>query len=141
MLQVNVAQLLKAQVGTSKSFEVNDNIKFEDGESAVKGKIELIRTNQGLLVKGKVSADIEVECCRCLNKFSCNAETSFEEEAYPSVDILSGYDVKPPEESSSMIIDEHHTLDVEDIIRQYLLLEIPMKPICSENCKGIQFSK
>lgn len=139
MLQVNVAQLLKAQVGTTKSFEISDKIKIEGSESTVEGEFELIRTNRGLLLRGKVKADVEAECCRCLNAFKYPAEAAFEEEAYPSIDIISGYEAEEPKEDSAVIIDEHHILDIEDVIRQYLLLVLPMKPVCKSDCSGIDY--
>ncbi len=58
---------------------------------------------------------------------------------YPSIDILTGLPQGLPEEdaSSSFTIDEHHILDTSEMIRQYCLLAIPMKPLCRVDCAGL----
>jgi len=58
---------------------------------------------------------------------------------YPSIDILSGLPVALPDEdaSSSFTIDEHHILDMSEMIRQYNLLAMPMKPLCRVDCGGL----
>jgi len=52
------------------------------------------------------------------------------------LNILSGHYVQSEEESDSFMIDEHHILDLTEAIRQYTLLNLPMKPLCRPDCNG-----
>ena len=36
-----------------------------------------------------------------------------------------------------ILLDDQHVLDMEDVIRQYVLTEVPIKPLCSEKCSGL----
>ena len=67
-LLLNVAQLLKEHVGSRRSYAM-DEIISEQASVLVKGKVVLIRTNQGILVQGEFSAALELTCSRCLRNF------------------------------------------------------------------------
>jgi uncharacterized protein len=61
----------------------------------------------------------------------------FEEEFLPTIDAESGAPLPSPEEASVFTIDEQHTLDLTEAVRQYSLLAIPMKTLCKKNCAGL----
>ena len=84
-----------------------------------------------------MQTDVELTCSRCLSLFHFPVRINFEEEYIPTIDVLSGVPLPSPEESSSFIIDEHHVIDLNEAIRQYALLTLPMKPLCREDCAGI----
>ena len=69
----NVAQLMKAPVGTSLVHEFQeDNIQFDDDIKVIgplNGHVRMRRTNQGLLVDGWVELTLELSCNRCLKVF------------------------------------------------------------------------
>jgi len=136
LLEINVSQMLKAPVGTTQGLEIADTVAITDNESKVEGEVTLTRTNQGILTRGRLSAGVEASCCRCLNLFNCTVDFSFEEEYFPSTNILSGARLAGPEEQESFTINEHHTLDLTEAIRQYALMALPMKPLCRPDCAG-----
>jgi uncharacterized protein len=109
---------------------------MENGScNAVQGDVRLTRTNRSILVKGRVSTTIYMDCARCLNSFYCPVVLDFEEEYFPT-HTISGFDL-PPDEEDMFTIDENQTIDLTEIIRQYALIAIPMKPLCSDDCKGL----
>jgi len=137
-MQINVSQQLRASVGTVRSYRVSEVIDIVgDSGSRVKGEVSLVRTNQGILAKARLHAEVELACSRCLSLFSCPVAVDFEEEYFPSTDIVSGDLLLSSDESGSLTIDEHHVLDLTEGIRQYGLLAIPMKPLCHEGCAGL----
>jgi uncharacterized protein len=136
LLEINVSQMLKAPVGTTLSVEITDRLAMMDNESKVGGEVTLIRTNRGILARGRLNTGVEASCCRCLSLFNCAADFSFEEEYFPSTDILSGARLDLPEEPESFTIDEQHMLDLTEAIRQYALMALPMKPLCRPDCPG-----
>ena len=40
-------------------------------------------------------------------------------------------------EAESFVIDQSHVLDLTETVKQYLALNLPMKPVCRNDCKGI----
>ena len=127
--RINIAQLLKEPVGSSRTYHIEEQIDTEDIKF-VNGDVILIRTNRGVIVKGKVTASVKTVCSRCLKPIDCKVNYDFEEEALPeTVSTGSSYD--------SLVIDEDHTLDLGEALRQYVLLAMPAKPLCGPDCAGI----
>ena len=138
-MQINVSQQLKASVGSIRNYEVNEVVDVAgDGNGRmVQGEVELLRTHRGILVKGVLHTEAEVTCSRCLNLFGCPLTLNIEEEYLPTVDVVSGALLSLSEEPGCFTIDERHILDLTEAIRQYVLLAIPMKPLCREDCAGL----
>ena len=138
-MQINVSQLLKEPIGSSRNYEVSETIDVtgDGGGRKVDGEVSLLRTHRGILVKGGLQTKVELTCSRCLSLFHFPVRINFEEEYIPTIDVVSGVPLPSPEESSSFIIDEHHVIDLNEAIRQYALLTLPMKPLCREDCAGL----
>ena len=137
----NVAQLMKAPVGTSLVHEFQeDNIQFDDDIKVIgplNGHVRLRRTNQGLLVDGWAELTLELSCNRCLKEFELPMHVNFEELFYPTVDVVSGLPLAPFDEDEIFPIDARHQVDLTEAIRQNLLLDLPMVVVCQEDCKGL----
>jgi len=136
-MPINVSQQLRASIGSGRSYEVSETINIAGGTSMVQGKIGLVRTHRGILVKGTLTTEVEVTCSRCLSLFGCHLALDIEEEYFPTVDVFSGAPLPLPEEPGCFTIDERHMLDLTEAIRQYVLMAIPMKPLCREDCAGL----
>lgn len=138
----NVAQLMKATVGTSfvADFQEEDEVLLDDDLTVVgplKGHVRMRRTNQGLLVDSRVDLTLELTCTRCLKKFEQPMQVTFEEQFQPTVDILTGMPLPEFDEDEIFPIDDHHLLDLTEAVRQNTLTSLPMVTICQENCKGL----
>ncbi len=134
---INVAQLLKEPVGSSRSYDI-DEVITERVVGSVKGKVTLIRSSWGILVRGKLTAKPELICSRCLNAFLCSISFNIEEGFFPTVDVSGGLPLSLPEESDGFTIDGNHMLNLGKLIHQYTLLNLPMKPLCQPDCVGIK---
>jgi uncharacterized protein len=137
---INVAQLLKDSTGSSRNYDVNTIIE-KQSEGSIKGEITLIHTGQGILVRSKLSVQVELICSRCLKRFPYSTNFAIEEEFRPTTDISSGLPLYLSEESEGFTIDKNHVLDLGELIRQYILLNLPMKPLCRPDCTGIKEMK
>jgi uncharacterized protein len=136
-VQVNVSGLLKSPLGTKRNYQVSDVINISGGDNLVQGEVELTRTDRGILVRARLSTEVEVTCSRCLVSFRYPLNLSFEEEYFPVIDIVSGSSLPSPEEPGSFTIDPNHTLDLTEAVCQYVLLALPMKPLCRVDCAGL----
>ena len=141
MIGFNVAQLLKSSVGTVRRVEVDDSDPELSAElhivSPTKGELRLMRTNSGVLVTGKLTHLVEDSCSRCLEPFS-NLETiELNEEFLPVVDVNSGLPLSETRDPDAFTLNSNHELDLSEAIRQYTILERPLRPLCKPDCKGL----
>ena len=139
MVRVNVSQQLKSPIGSIRDYAVCEEVDIlgDGGGSMVQGELGLIRTDRGILARGTLDTEVEVTCSRCLSLFNCPLALNFEEEYFPTTDVVSGISLPVPQEPGGFTIDEHHILDLTEAIRQYALLVLPMKPLCHESCAGL----
>lgn len=139
ILQINVSQQLKAGVGATRRYDVSDvvDITGKGCESPVRGEVTLTRTGGGILVKGHLETEVELDCSRCLEPFRCLLALDIEEEYSPTIDVTSGLPLTLPEEPGTFTTDRQHTLDLTEAVRQHAVMAIPMKPLCREACRGL----
>ena len=134
---INVAQLLKEPAGTSQSHDIS-GIIGEEVEGFVEGKAKVIRISRGVLVQCKLNAEVKLICSRCLDTFFCPVSFTAEEEFLPIADVADDLAISSPEQSEDFTIDDKNILDLGELIRQYVLLNLPMKPLCRPECLGIK---
>jgi uncharacterized protein len=133
-MYINVAQLLKEPIGSSRNYQIDEGVGMEDINS-VKGKITLTRTDHGIMVKGDMSANVTGVCSRCLKLIDYRVDYDFAEEFLPSTSIAE--DLSSPTQPDNIIIEDSKMLDLSEVICQYALLTIPAKPLCRPDCAGI----
>ena len=136
-MQTNVAQLLKAPVGSLRTLPVDDNLEDNGMLYHVKGEVLLIRMNDSILVQGTLATQTKITCSRCLKPFTLKIPLKILEEFFPTIDIITGMRLPKPEDPGSFTIDEHHILDLTEALRQYIVTAMPMKPLCTEECAGL----
>jgi len=92
------------------------------------GVVHISRTPQGLLFEGKFKAGTSMECVRCLEPYGQLLETQFEEVySYKSYSFSE----------SGLFVPEDGNIDLAPIVREYLMLEYPIKPLCKPDCLGL----
>jgi|SRR5687768_12180349 len=148
----NVAQLLKEQVGATRKFSLaTDELMLDDGSSLgdsggelvardLDGEVKVTKLKDGVLVQGDVEAKVSLECSRCLERFDLAVDASLEEQFQPTIDVETGAPIRPDaivETEGVFEIDANHMMDLGEPVRQALLVALPMKPLCREDCKGI----
>ena len=134
-MRINVAQLLKGPVGSTRSHKINASMD-EEGIDSIKGELTLTRTNRSVLLTGTLTATMSGICDRCLNQARCSYNFNLEEEFFSIIDISSG-SVSPGESDNSNTIDNNNMLDLTEVVRQYSVLSMPTKLLCSPECAGL----
>jgi uncharacterized protein len=138
----NVAQLMKSPVGTALNYDIDEeNVRLDEDLKVIGpivGHVRLRRINQGLLADGWVDLTLEFECTRCLKHFEQQMHVPFEERFYPTLDVVTGVALTPPDDGEDAFpIDAHHLIDITEAVRQQVLLDIPMVTLCKEDCAGL----
>jgi uncharacterized protein len=139
--QFNVAQLLKEPIGATRAYDVVVPVDTQTPEAVttepLAGRVHMLRTNRGVLVEGRFTGHLMVPCGRCLRDTVVPVDVSIEEEFQPTVDVVRGTFLPVEEEDESLLINELHILDIGEVLRQALLLEVPMQVLCRPDCAGL----
>jgi DUF177 domain-containing protein len=128
--RINVGFIIHEEVGYSHRipFEL-EKVKLDDLElQNLTGEVTIDRTPQGLVVQGKFSAETQLECVRCLKEFKFPLEWEFTE--------LYAFSKKSVSETGLLLPEDAH-IDLAPLLREYALLEIPIKPLHDPDCKGL----
>ena len=103
--------------------------------SPVRGSVQLLRHSEdNIYVKAEVSTEIEMQCGRCLDPFSIDIAGAFEIQFTPADN--------PEDMASGGFEDEERyydgeTFDISEDTRQALVIQIPIWPLCSQDCEGL----
>jgi len=134
-MRINVAQLLKEPVGSSRGYPINEPLG-QEGIDLVTGEVALVHTNRGILVKATMVANVTGVCSRCLSPVNYKVNFNLEDEFFPRLD-MAGDATLSGESDNSVTIDDDHLLDLREVIRQYTLSAMPTKPLCRPDCAGL----
>lgn len=130
-LRINVGFVVSQSIGYSREFhfEFADVYLQPDLDLyQFKGVAKVSRTPQGLLVQCHFQASTPTQCVRCLADIQQLLETQFSE--------LYAFSSRTMSESG-LILPEDGNLDLGPIVREYLLIEMPISPLCRPDCKGL----
>jgi uncharacterized protein len=137
-MRFNVAQLVQEPIGSSRQYTFEEDafdLGEEFGRGRVEGRVKAIRTRRGLLLTGHLKATPRLVCSRCLVDFMMTVEADFEEEFVPVIDIVTGLPVMLEDGEGDLFrIDQSHEIDMSELVRQYAIVSIPMRPLCKEEC-------
>jgi uncharacterized protein len=143
MVSVNVSQLLLAGPGTVREFDFAEQLPDSAGDLHLRGRIRgrarLMRTSDGILVHANYLAPVTLECARCLEDTPVMVKGALDEEFLPSTDIRTGLPAELPvsQEDEQPLIDEHHEINLDEVLRQNILTNLPLQPLCSTDCPGL----
>jgi uncharacterized protein len=127
----NIGFFINQPIGYTRDipFEFDHYVFDEDFQADdVHGALTLSRTQTGLRLDAGFKARVPLECARCLESFPLQISTQFEE--------IFTFENRPLSEDE-LIIPEDRNIDFVSYVRDYLLLEVPIRPLCKPDCKGL----
>jgi len=144
-VKIDLTELLQ-KVGNEADLEQTMELRFQDEElnltQPAKIMLHLTNTGDSVLVRGKVEAEVELECSRCLKTFKLPLSIKIEEEfSRATTEFKGGKENELKEEDFVYPIEKDNTIDLTEVLRQDLLLAIPIKTLCNPDCKGIKGDK
>lgn len=133
-MEINISKISRCE-GIKENFDITDNDQYE-----LVFNNQTFRTLPPLSVKGyavnyegkievelNISAKVEMQCSRCIDAYvqdvNASATHTFAKEGFQT-----------DEEEHLFKGDE---IDITEIVLNEITAELPMKPLCSENCKGL----
>ncbi len=102
------------------------------------GTAELLAHTEGeVRIRGEYGVTLEGECDRCLGPVEYPLAAQFDLFYRPMSDIAVEEEVAIDEGEAEIGFYESAGMELEDILREQVLLGLPMQKVCQEDCKGI----
>ena len=126
--------------GESATVELDESIALHSDEQPVdaqaSGTLRVDRTNRGVLIRGRVRAQAPLVCSRCLIPFEAALGADIEEEF--SVDpVPAGAGGELSAGDFVAWVGPGHQVDLTEIVRQGLQMNVPMAPLHAKECRGL----
>jgi len=102
---------------------------------AVSGQIR--RDGARLKVNGRVAAQLQLECDRCLKLMEFLVDSRFKLEYVTREDYEAQQAIELTEDELDLSIFDGHGIDLDELVREELLLAVPTHLLCQEGCKGV----
>lgn len=127
---LDLKKLLDGSVDTVDFALSLDELDFIDDALGGTAKASGVITNHSglILLNGTVKPEITVSCARCGKEFVYNESIALEAKI---TDKLANKD------EDEFIIMQDFAIDVEELVRTALILELPSRYLCKDDCKGL----
>ncbi len=104
-------------------------------EGPVAAHLEIMRTKEGALLTGHLCAALRLTCSRCASEYSLRVEPDFT--LYYVVGIETEHEKELHASDLEVTMIPIPELDTDDILISQIAVELPIKPVCGEKCKGL----
>jgi uncharacterized protein len=102
------------------------------------GKAELLDHSDGEIhLEGKYTVEMGAVCDRCLSRARFPLSASFDLWYRPAAQIARDEEVAIDEDEVELGFYEGGGILLEDVLREQVLLALPMQRVCQDSCKGI----
>jgi uncharacterized protein len=101
-------------------------VHVPEGEP-VRLEVQLEEVSEGVLVTAEAEAPLVGDCARCLDEFASSVRVRFQE--------LFTAQAQDSEDDGYLLVGD--LLDLEPALRDAVVLELPLSPLCAEDCRGL----
>jgi uncharacterized protein len=105
------------------------------GELKVQG-VATLRERE-IHLRGKLAGALELECARCLEAGRQKVEREFNLFYQPLAESPKGEEIEVPRGEEDIAFFSGAGLLLEDVVREQVLLSLPMRYLCREDCRGL----
>ncbi len=118
-----------------------DTIKVEfDGLVDVKHTvvdIDIQQSGEEYFCQAEISADVTLECARCLKHFDCKLKARSDFIVCSEATFAEQRQEADDDEDYVFYRGDSMAADLTEQVRQAIILAMPMIPVCAEDCKGL----
>ena len=128
---LKLGAFLHQSPGYSREFPFNHaEFQFSDDFSIreLTGSVVATRNQQGILLQGNFSGKVQLTCARCLNEYDHFLDWDFTE-----LYFFNSRDTT----KEDLILPDNAQIDVKRIILEEAQLDIPINPLCKDDCQGL----
>jgi uncharacterized protein len=110
------------------------------GPLAVKGVAELLESVGEIQVRGEFQLKLTSECDRCLDRAEFALERQFDLCYQPAETLEMGPEVELQQDETEIAFFDGEGVMLEEILREQVLLALPVQRLCRKDCKGLCLS-
>ncbi|AVV40290.1 YceD family protein [Streptomyces sp. ID05-04B] len=133
-------QRLNREIDAPQDLGIQGVVGVPEG-APVELELRLESVMEGVLVTGTARARAEGECVRCLEPLEFDLAAEFQEMfSYPDADDRGRVKADPAddaEEDEDRLFLEDGLFDLEPVLRDAVVLALPMQPVCQDDCPGL----
>jgi uncharacterized protein len=115
-----------------------DSLKDLFVQTAPSGHLFVQRRGQDIFVQGEAHMALSFDCSRCLETFLYPVEASIRQMLHPEgSNSLGSKEIELAPDDLEHATYSGEELLLEGVVEEHLLLSLPMRPLCSEDCRGL----
>lgn len=117
--------------------EIEEEIEAGVVSSPVRARLRIEKLGPEVMVTGDMTAEVKLQCSRCLKEFSKVLSVPVDVVYHPVEELKGEEHHKVTAEELDMDFYSGEELDLHDLLKEQIMLNMTMKPLCSDVCKGI----
>jgi uncharacterized protein len=95
------------------------------------------RGDIGVALRARLEAKVELGCSRCTEPFRVDLAIAFYLTLVPEATEFATGETRIQEEDASLYYTKEHKADLVQIATEQIYLNLPLKPVCKDDCKGL----
>ena len=139
-MRIDLEKLEETGGRFSHTYQPGD-LPFEDVDFVLSGPAEVEgrarRLSAGVELGGELDTRLSVSCSRCLKKLELPVKVRFSERFVPAVDWRNEEQHELREEDLDLAVFDGEAIDLDDVVREEIMLAVPGHVLCEENCQGL----
>lgn len=100
-------------------------------------RVHLEKHGHDILLRGHLEGRLALSCSRCLEAFSHPLDADFDLLLAPGPGPLRSDEEELSKADLDVDFYTREEVNLEAIVREQVLLTLPLKPLCSETCQGL----
>jgi len=148
-MQFDLRQLGRKGSGTLRDEHVDRTFQpsefppsvIEDEEYKVVAPLHLVmdvnKDGTAYRATGRVQTRLQLECGRCLETFEIPVDSPFELRYVPQAENTGEEEREVEEDDLTTAFYKDESLDLGELMHEQFVLALPMKPLCTADCKGL----
>lgn len=126
--------------GARATHEFRETLRPSEGltpRGPFTGSLTVTNTGRLLLVEGQFAGEVELPCSRCAEPYVTRVDAAISEQFSILGPLAAPEDETIEMEEPEAAAYKDKQLDLTELLRQQMLISLPMRPLCREDCRGL----
>lgn len=133
----NIKQIKGSKITIEQEIEFVGPIEEIKFISPIAVKLHLVNISCAIRVIGSLKGEVSLQCSRCLEVFYYKLERDFKIDLCEKRHQIASEEAELKREDLEKSFYEGDNVNLIDEIREQIVLSLPMKPVCKEDCLGL----
>ncbi len=136
-LKIDLTPILQ-EVGRTAHFDFEERLSWPEDGLDIRDPLiieaDLMNTGELVVINAKIFGKVKIKCARCAEDFVYPIKFEFEEEYSSNIPAPAKKkgEVELTKKDFIFKIEKDNTIDLGEAVRQNILTELPIKPLCKK---------